>query len=938
MDIKKFLALEFIIIAFADKIFCSTISYNYVDAKDYISSTKQFPRHAKYLKEYFSKVDRFKVDSLEGLNDILKPVEHCFIHITNFGGVDLPGIAVPSILMKTKLSVCDDYIYAISSSLNLRRNLTSSLRRLGCYDYQKPGCPLSSLFANSQRLCVELNFRKFVTSIRPWTCEVTLSLYQKLGYDTKVDYKHRILVQNSVTIFDETDPKIARYVFRSIPSYAPINILITEHDSFSLHPTHLISTNAVGVWFRFSLTKKLGRVLRRIKAMFRDTFFVVSTKPLGSETELQSNAIHAHKIDRAFAIQLRLSYGKYEIHFRYCDTFLNHEKFRWRDDAAQIKLFDASFILEFIFSTTLFHEGTTVTEEKFLFEAICKNIDLNWAFTLTQTNTQSYSVNWIGQWLQILQLYNYTISFDDKQIYCRNEHYILYETELTADVFTESYITELNNFFYPTAVSHPLLLKDANRKMSFIACGSTAMQALPFRELFRVFDEYVWACIIIFNWKIMPIILCGIDWLSENNQRKPNDSKKTLKSVFSSRVFFQPVIILLEQGSAFTAKHLDNAATRWVAAALILVAVVLSNSYKYDNVYNMMLSRQATPPWFFQQLLSENFSIYTRTDFINHPRKGNYGFTAREKDWKREFELSNHAAFFIDELSVPQVIYSELFNIYELEIGQLVNLLGFLMLPCSEKNVRKKVPFTSADAFYKDIFVPLLRNTKLYSNETTLPNTLRNPYGYNSMESLIEEKRYHESSQFLQFMKILNECHNAAIVLPYSKILSLFYKLRNQGNIRFTVGKEVLLERSIGMILQGWISSHLTNTLGWLEDFGVWQHVRNMYETNVTSISDASSTYSHRTSQISGNVMMVFATLLVGHLLAIISFVIEIRKRILAWLLKYISGKIGENIIFRRFKSSDGFCSFRCTTILKMLLLWVYIMVISSVLQWIWSI
>ncbi|CAL8140592.1 unnamed protein product [Orchesella dallaii] len=908
MDMKQFLGIEvfIIIIIFANKIFCSTILYKYVDAKDYISTTNPLTKNAKYLKEYFSKLDEFKVDSLEGLNDFLKPVEHCLIHMTNFGGVDLPGIAVPSIQMKTKLSMCRNDIYAISASLDLRRNITSPIRRLRCYKNQSK-CPLSPLFANSRRLCVELNFRKFVTSIRPWSCEIIISLYQKQGYVTKDDNSHRIPIQNSVTIFDETNRKISRNIVRSVPSYAPINILITEYESVSLHPTRWNAPTAVGVWFRFSVTKKIEPVLWSEKGMVRDTFFVVYTKPLDSETGLQSNTKNAHKIDSLFGMQLKLSYGTYEIHFRYRDPFLNHAKFRGQDDT-QIKLFDASSILQFLFSTTLFHEGTTVTQEKFLFEAICKNIDLNWAFTLTQTNTESYSVNWIGQWLQILRRYNYTISFDDKHIYCRNEYYTLYETELSADVFSEFYITELNNFFYPTAVSHPLPLKDSNRKMSFIACGSTAMQALPFRELFRVFDEYVWGCLIIFNWTIMPIILCGIDWLSENNQRKPNDSKKTRKCVFSSRVFFQPVIILLEQGSAFTTKHLDNAATRWVAAALILVAVVLSNSYKYDNVYNMMLPRQATPPWFFQQLLSENFSIYTRTNFLNHPRRGNYDFAAREKDSKPYFKLSDHAAFFIDELSTPQVIYSELSNIYEFEVFQLLKLQRVLMLPWSEENVTKKVSFSSAHDFYNNIFTPLLRNTKLYSNETTLPNTLRHPNRYFSLKSFEDEKRYHESSQSMQFMKILNECHNTAIVLPYANILRLFYKLRSQGSIKLTVGKEVLLERNIGMTLHGWISSHLTNTLGWLEDFGVWQHVRNMHETNVTSISDASSTYSHRTSQISGNVMMVFATLLGGHLLAVISFVIEIRRRICARLIEFVKftcGEIGEYSLFRRFRSSD---------------------------------
>ncbi|CAL8146814.1 unnamed protein product [Orchesella dallaii] len=813
--------------------------------------------------------------------------------MTNFGGVDLPSLAVPSIQRKTKLAVCYDTIYAISSSLEIRHNETLARRyRLSCYETITE-CPLSPLFGDSK--CVGLHFRRFVTRIRPWTCEVIVSIYQKQIAESQESsplyYIER--AENTLSVFEEdvTLLSLDRYVHRSIPSYAPINILITEEEDPFENIQTLETSNAVGAWFTLSLTNqiKLDWDEPRIS---RDTYFVVITQPL---TFTWKHDV-VHNISCTFVVQMKLSFGKFEIHFVRGELLLKQlgcDRTRQENKAEINQIFHVTSIINILYDTVFFKYDSSPSREHFLYESFCNSMYLKVVSNSPQKRGELYIINWVGEWLQILRRYNYTILMDFQYIICNTKSIKLEELELTLrfeGFVGDSSIIQLEENIYPTAVPHPVALDDPIRKMGFISCGSSQVLALPFRELFRVFDRYVWACLFIINLIVMPIILCIVEWLSDQNHITPNLQDAVGKNVFSSRFFFQPVYILLEQGGAFTNKHLNAAAVRWVAAALLLVAIVLSNSYKYENVYNMTLPRTTTPLWFFEQLVTGKFSIYTRTNFyIPGRRIRNFSDTKIYSGLPSE--LSGHANFVVDKNSHPHILYSELINIYDFEDDS--------------DQVAPKL--------YLDVFRKLLRNTKLLKFENTLYHFLALDKSIDTEQNFLHYMKEFDSKQANHFMQILNECQNTAFVLPFGNIVNLFANLRNQGNAKLTIGKEVLLERNIGMALHGLISNHLINTLGWIQDFGYWKHVRNIYWENITSISHVTSDYTYQASQISGNILVIFVTLLCGHSLATISFIFEIRKQIYMKLVAKIrSMYIGMGKIWSRSPFLNGHPSSRC--------------------------
>ncbi|CAL8146808.1 unnamed protein product [Orchesella dallaii] len=836
------------------------------------------------LKNHISTYDGFKVHSLEGLGKFLQPFQHCLIHMTNFGGVDLPGLAVASIQRKTKLAVCYDTIYAISSSLEIRHNKTTAQRyRLSCYETITE-CPLSPLFGDSK--CVGLHFRRFVTRIRPWTCEVIVSIYQKQITESQesspLDYVEQ--TENTLSVFEDdvTRFSLNRYVHRLIPSYAPINILITENESPFANIQTLETSNAVGAWFKFSLNNQLKLDWDETR-ISRDAYFAVITQPLAFTSK--HNVVH--NISCTFAVQMKLSFGKFEIHLVRGELLLKQLGFvrRRQESKAEInQIFHVTSIIEILYATVFFKHGSALSREQFLYESFCNSKYLKVVSNSPQKRGELYIINWIGEWLQILRRYNYTILMEYKYIICNTKSIKLQQLDFAPRFVRfegfvgDSSIIQLEEHIYPIAVPHPLALDDPIRKMGFISCGSSPVLGLPFRELFRVFDSYVWACLFIINSIVMPIILCIVEWLSDQNHITSDPPAASQTGLFSSRMFFQPVIILLEQGGAFTNKHLNTAALRWVAAAVLLVAIVLSNSYKYDNVYNMMLPRTTTPLWFFEQLLPEKFSIYTRTNFFIFGRR-----SRNPSDLKNysglPSELSDHANFAVDKNSHPYILYSELINILDFEAKYLDILNMQLLSPWQEDDSPNNGSDQVEPRLYRDVFRRLLTNTKLLKFENTLSHFLTLDAFYGEQDFLLYMKEFN-SKQANHFMQILNECQNTAFVLPFGNIVNLFANLRSQGNTKLTIGKEVLLERNIGMALHGWISNHLINTLGWIQDFGYWKHVRNIYWENITSISHVTSDYSHQTSPISGNILVIFVTLLCGHSLAAISCIFEIRKQI----------------------------------------------------------
>ncbi|CAL8143484.1 unnamed protein product [Orchesella dallaii] len=154
----------------------------------------------------------------------------------------------------------------------------------------------------------------------------------------------------------------------------------------------------------------------------------------------------------------------------------------------------------------------------------------------------------------------------------------------------------------------PIYIKNPAKSLTFVSCGDEPLQTFAFLELFSVFDFYVWIGITVIVILFMPFFLSICQFLEAYINSELESSAK----FFNTNVYFQPISLMLEQGGAYTAKQANTASLIPYLASLLLVSIVLTNAYKNDNVYNMIAPRKSIPYTLFNQLVADNFSIYTR--------------------------------------------------------------------------------------------------------------------------------------------------------------------------------------------------------------------------------------------------------------------------------------------------------------------------------------
>ncbi|ODM89371.1 Membrane-bound transcription factor site-1 protease [Orchesella cincta] len=190
---------------------------------------------------------------LENLDVYLTPFQNCFIHLTNHQGINIPALNAPIMLRELQPAICTNELnktfrHMVSKSLKL-----STARRNTSCDFQP--CPVSALFANSTSVCVELNFQRFVIRTKPWNCELIISLfpsqlYLKPSYHLAGDLNAPLKFIPGV--FEEEVHAPIRRVQDMIPSFEPINILITNL-MLNSHSQNWYRSSGAGSWFRNAL-------------------------------------------------------------------------------------------------------------------------------------------------------------------------------------------------------------------------------------------------------------------------------------------------------------------------------------------------------------------------------------------------------------------------------------------------------------------------------------------------------------------------------------------------------------------------------------------------------------------------------------------------------------------------------------------------------------
>jgi len=228
----------------------------------------------KFLQQQLEENDQYKDIYLENLSTKLKPFENCFIHMSNSQGLTLPPTEQPIMLRELQPAICispNQQVFGgslsfVSKSLFSKSNITRD-----CNRPELNSCPISSLYADSLNVCVELNFLKYSMKTRPW---------KYFHFDFFYSQQTFPFVMDAVQlVFKAAIRKDIRKIARRIPTLEPLHVLITNQAIKGKSSNKLLkwhsSDNDIAFWFRETVMRLHAHAYHQY-SVFRDLFIVMS--------------------------------------------------------------------------------------------------------------------------------------------------------------------------------------------------------------------------------------------------------------------------------------------------------------------------------------------------------------------------------------------------------------------------------------------------------------------------------------------------------------------------------------------------------------------------------------------------------------------------------------------------------------------------------------
>ncbi|CAL8145835.1 unnamed protein product [Orchesella dallaii] len=155
----------------------------------------------------------------------------------------------------------------------------------------------------------------------------------------------------------------------------------------------------------------------------------------------------------------------------------------------------------------------------------------------------------------------------------------------------------------------PLQMNNPMRSFKFLSCGKPPQKSVGFIEFVNIFQWDVWLIIIIFILIIFPVVFHGFEVLHNKVVR----AKSNIYEKFSFNLFMEPLVVLLEEGEAFTANNLQLGSLRWMLACLLIAGKVLEKISRRTEMYCLasksLLEKQ-------RKLLFDAIKICNRTAII----------------------------------------------------------------------------------------------------------------------------------------------------------------------------------------------------------------------------------------------------------------------------------------------------------------------------------
>lgn len=392
---------------------------------------------------------------------------------------------------------------------------------------------------------------------------------------------------------------------------------------------------------------------------------------------------------------------------------------------------------------------------------------------------------------------------------------------------------------------YPAVVSSIFNDLRFVTCGYQSLEKFPFEQLLVAFDKNVWIALIICTFCVAIVI-----------RKIPGVASQLV----SEDVSFVLTKLFLEQGNPFPNFLVTNHRTNSIVATLLLTGITLSNAYKNTNVYNMIIPRRSPPYKFLQELVTDNFTIYTKS----HQTKGiiylNWWLGKNDTpDSLRVISSERHFEKYRLRLDADN--YAGDIISHSSEVQDLFQAGNHSGMPDANNNLRKL----------------LLKSTSLIPISASFLKSVIQKYDEAKIFPELSETEYIQNflqAELDQLLGFLRECKKTALVLS-SQIGSEFVKmLEKEGRDKIYQGEETYYEVNVAFNMEGIIPPYLIQRAKYAEKCGLWKRWRNLFKKNFLRKSDQ-KTEPLRKPTMDGNVVIIFILLFAGMVLSLFGFAVE---------------------------------------------------------------
>lgn len=758
-----------------------------------------------------------EIYEVAGLNKILDGLENtqALVILTEFRGASFSDIKFPVILRRLRLSwIWNDYGYdwEIEMPVYLNEEILRGDIKINLTDTETAQ-PLqcSKHWIQSKYFSSVLNKSSFAGNSRPWHILVSITIFPHVRLRNVIQPSH--FLDN---IGSAGNP------YNIFPSPVPsTNILV-------VHPSDRSDRYGLSEFIKLLVeTSSL-----RFRTMFHALFYIATSKEIEKEMSISIQDLNL--------IQLCRINGQVSINFLHVtniqislDGVKNSVQL-----AATLSLCQASSRL----NNLLLYFGSLASKKSKVISSIIELLKSCHNYVEPARKDEDFSEanhvagGYANVWISIMGNFSFWIhtpSSISKGILCSNGKQLHAERTKTEN---ELEITlEIENIVVATDKSgslYPAVVTSVYNDLKFFTHWRKGLEQLSFDSLLIAFDKSVWLA--------LSISILGLIVILKQVSGFP----RKLSTVDSALI---PVKLLLEQGNPFPEYFKTSNKLKCFIGAVSFTGIVLSNAYKNTNMYSLIIPRKAVPYRYLQDLVTDNFTIYTRS--VDGTYSVYHGTWANRNKNFRASNLGCHYCEYIlpvefngGLISGPFSHFSEVYDLH------------------------KKVKYAHVQHSNTDWNLLLTASSLLYHSETFLKNIAKLLESNSAMNMFarLYVKRFIEVELNLLFQNLVSRSKVALLLPSY-----IGYKLKKMVETKgyairsLYEGEETYYQGNIAFSLYGLVPHYLVQRAKSAERSGLWKRWQNLFTKKVL-LKDERSKQRLKIPGMDGNVLIIFILLLSG--------------------------------------------------------------------------